>query len=46
MDNVAAAVISSLADPFGATWPNAAAVRIAMVVVVLTLSGREVPSAA
>ena len=41
---VALATINSPAPPFGATFPNSAAVRIAMVVVVLTLSGLDVPS--
>ena len=44
--SVADAAISSPADPPGAAWPSAAALRIAIVVVVLTLSGRDVPSAA
>src|SRR5262245_55190603 len=43
---VAAAGISSPGDPFGAASLNDAPVRIAIVVVVLTLSGREVPSTA
>ena len=44
--SVAAAGINSAPDPFGAATPSAVALRIAIVVVVLTLSGRDVPSAA
>ena len=43
---VAAAGINSAPDPFGAARPKAVALSIAIVVVVLTLSGRDVPSAA
>ena len=45
-DSVAAAAMSAAASPPGAARPSSAAVRIAIVVVVLTLSGRDVPSKA
>ena len=41
--SVPAAAISSAAPPPGATRPSSAPVRIARVVVVLTLNGRELP---
>ena len=41
--SVADAVMRAAASPPGTTWPSAAADRMAIVVVVLTLSGREVP---
>jgi hypothetical protein len=46
IDRVAATATSSPVSPPGATAARAEAVRMAMVVVVLTLSGREVPSSA
>ena len=42
----ALAAISVAASPAGAALPSSAAVRMAIVVVVLTLNGREVPSSA
>ena len=42
--SVAEAVTSSAPPPPGATRPSSAAVRMASVVVVLTLSTRDVPS--
>ena len=45
-ESVAATPIRLAASPPGAARPSSAAVRMAMVVVVLTLSGREVPSSA
>ena len=44
--SVAEAATSDAASPAGATAPSAAAVSMASVVVVLTLSGREVPTIA
>ena len=44
--SVAAAATSSVAEAFGTASPRAAADRIAIVVVVLTLNGRDVPSTA
>ena len=44
--SVADAATRSAAAAFGAASPRAAADKIAIVVVVLTLSGREVPSTA
>ena len=44
--SVPVAAISSATPPPGATRPSSAPVRIAMVVVVLTLSGRELPTKA
>ena len=43
---VAKALMRDAGSPPGATWPRSTPVRMAIVVVVLTLSGREVPSAA
>ncbi|MNC49296.1 hypothetical protein D3C75_984660 [compost metagenome] len=43
---VAAAVASRAGSPAAPTSPSAVAVRMARVVVVLTLSGRELPSSA
>ncbi len=43
--SVADAVMRAAASPPGTAWPSAAADRMAIVVVVLTLSGREVPRA-
>ena len=45
-DSVAAAAIRLAGSPPGADRPSCAAVRMAMVVVVLTLRGRDVPSRA
>ena len=44
--SVAAASASSPASPPGTARPSAEPVRMAIVVVVLTLSGRDVPSSA
>ncbi len=44
--NVAHAAVSDAVSPPGATSPRAAAARIDSVVVVVTLSGRDVPSTA
>jgi hypothetical protein len=43
---VAPAASNAAVPPSGTASPNAAAASMAMVVVVLTLSGREVPSSA
>ena len=45
-DSVAAATIRAAGSPPGAERASCEAVRMAMVVVVLTLSGRDVPSSA
>ena len=44
--SVAEALIKDAGSPSGATWPSWAAARMASVVVVLTLSGRDVPTTA
>ena len=41
--SVPVAAIRASSEPPGATWCKAAAVRMAMVEVVVTLSGRDVP---
>ena len=43
---VAEALNSAAGLPLGTTWLSCAAAKMAMVVVVLTLSGREVPNTA
>ena len=43
---VAPAIANSAAPPLGTASPSSAAARMASVVVVLTLSGRDVPSSA
>jgi hypothetical protein len=44
--SVAKALIKDAGSPAGATWPSWAAARMANVVVVLMLSGRDVPTTA